>query len=119
MNLTPQCMQLSTTRTLKKQKKQKKSDFYPGYYGRLHVKSHTILDTPIKSYKLFNYLKFLKIISILQSINIFTNNLNELHKKICVNIQISWKAVFVSMCRVRFKLGIFIISIIFVNFIKN
>ena len=88
MNLTPQCMQLSTTRTLKKQKKQKKSDFYPGYYGRLHVKSHTILDTPIKSYKLFNYLKFLKIISTLQSINIYTNNLNELHKKICENTQI-------------------------------
>ena len=36
-------------------------------------------------------------------INIYTNNLNELHKKICVNTQISLKAVFVDMCRVRFN----------------
>ena len=43
--------------------------------------------------------------STLQLIKIYTNNLKELHKKICENTQISWKAVFVDMCRVGFKLN--------------
>ena len=41
--------------------------------------------------------------STLQLINIYMNNLKELHKKICVNTQISLKVVFVDMCRVEFN----------------
>ena len=47
--------------------------------------------------------------STLQLIKIYTNNLKELHKKICENTQISWKAVCEGMCRARFKIIKFIL----------
>ena len=54
-----------------------------------------------------NLEKLVKSMSTLQSINIYTNNLKELHKKICVNTQISWKAVFVDIFNLKHNLTIF------------